>query len=329
MDKTPQIEQKAENASKRICELLDAVGSVVVGQRDLLKSLVIGILCEGHILLEGIPGLGKSLIVQTLAKSIDANFCRIQFTPDLLPADLIGTEVFNPKDSEFHIKKGPVFANIVLADEINRAPPKVQSALLEAMQERQITISGQTMTLETPFTVLATQNPVEHEGVYPLPEAQVDRFFMKTNISFPSKEEEMKIIKRMAATGKDIKVDPVMETKELIELISLVNGVYADEKIERYAVDIVFATRDPASVGLDKFTPMIQYGASPRASIALILASKAAALISGRSYVTPKDIKRIGQDVLRHRIHLTYEAEAEEISADLIVNGIFDSIEVP
>jgi MoxR-like ATPase len=304
-------------------KLLDRVGQVIVGQRPLLERLVIGLLCEGHVLVEGVPGLAKSLMVQTLAQSLSASFTRLQFTPDLLPADLTGTQVFHPKTGEFSLRKGPLFANIILADEINRAPPKVQSALLEAMQERQVTIGGETLDLPKPFLVLATQNPIEHEGTYPLPEAQVDRFFLKVEVPYPSKDEEMEIVDRMAFTQKDLSVEPVMAVEEVFGLRRKVNEVFVDEKVKRYAVDLVGASRSP------KLKELIRYGASPRASIALILAARAEALLRGRNYVTPRDVKSVGPDVLRHRLALTFEAEARELDAAAVVERLFDLVEVP
>ncbi|MHC4946345.1 MAG: AAA family ATPase [Planctomycetota bacterium] len=329
MTPSEHVDQEIVEAGQRIQALLDRTGEVIVGQRPLLQKMILGLLCEGHVLVEGMPGLAKSLMVQSLARSLNAEFLRIQFTPDLLPADLTGTEVFDPKEQVFSIKKGPIFANLVLADEINRAPPKVQSALLEAMQERQVSLGGRTLPLPEPFMVLATQNPIEHEGTYPLPEAQVDRFLLKVQVPYPSREEEMEITSRMASTGKDLSLEPVMDAEEVLSLRSRVNEIYADEKIQRYAVDLVFATREPAACGLADLAPLIQYGASPRASIALILVARAQALLEGRSYVIPKDIKEVGLDVLRHRVIPSFEAEAEEVTSAAIVTRILESIEVP
>ncbi|MEK7699089.1 MAG: AAA family ATPase, partial [Planctomycetota bacterium] len=301
---------------------------VIVGQKYLIERLLIGILANGHVLLEGVPGLAKTLSITTLAKVMKASFQRIQFTPDLLPADLIGTLIYNPKNGEFTVRKGPIFTNIVLADEINRAPAKVQSALLEAMQERQVTIGDQTFKLEEPFLVLATQNPIEHEGTYPLPEAQVDRFMFKLNVTYPDKKEEREILDRMALTKNDIQVNPVITPKDILRLRSVVDEIYIDDKIKNYIIDIVFASRDPKAYNL-KLEEFIEYGASPRATIYLALAAKAHAFIKGRGFVTPQDVKSIGMDVLRHRVIITYEAEAEEMTAEDVVQKIFDTVEVP
>jgi len=276
-----------------------------------------------------VPGLAKTLSVKVLAQSIKTKFQRIQFTPDLLPADLIGTPIYNPKDGTFDTKKGPIFANIILADEINRSPAKVQSALLEAMQERQVTIGDTTYKLDEPFLVLATQNPIEHEGTYPLPEAQVDRFMLKLNIDYPTKEEELKIMKRMAMTDKKINVSHVVGPEDIVRARKVVDSVYLDERIEKYIVDIVFATRQPKQYGLDELTSLIQYGASPRASIYLSVASKAYAFLQGRGYVVPQDVKTIGQDILRHRVIVTYEAEAEDKTSEDVVKRIFEEVKVP
>ena len=323
------INEKVKKESA-FCEALKMeVGKVIVGQKYLVERLLVGLLANGHILIEGVPGLAKTLSVKTLADAISTKFQRLQFTPDLLPADLIGTLVYNPKDGGFVTKKGPIFANIILADEINRAPAKVQSALLEAMQERQITIGENTHKLEDPFLVLATQNPIEHEGTYPLPEAQIDRFMLKINITYPDRSEEHEILKRMAFTDKKIKVKPVVSPKDIMRAREVVNEVYMDEKIEKYILDIVFATRKPKEYKLDDLTPLIQYGASPRATIYLTVASKAYAFVQGRGYVTPQDVKSIGMDVLRHRVIVTYEAEAEDKSSEDIVKRVFDEIEVP
>jgi len=290
---------------------------------------MVGLLANGHILVEGVPGLAKTTAIKTLSQAIKTKFQRIQFTPDLLPADLIGTLVYNPKDGNFTTKKGPVFSNIILADEINRAPAKVQSALLEAMQERQVTIGENTFKLDDPFLVMATQNPIEQEGTYPLPEAQIDRFMLKINITYPNMEEEHKILKMMSYTDKKIEVSQVIDPADIIKARSVVDEIYMDEKIEKYILDIVFATRDPKKYKLDELSGLIQYGASPRASIYLTIASKAYAFIQGRGYVTPQDVKSIGQDVLRHRVIISYEAEAEEKTSEHIIKKIFDEIEVP
>lgn len=304
------------------------MGKVIVGQKHLVESLLIGLLADGHILLEGVPGLAKTLAINTLANTIDAGFARIQFTPDLLPADLIGTMVYSQKKEEFHVKKGPIFTNFVLADEINRAPAKVQSALLEAMQERQITIGDQTFPLPSPFLVLATQNPIEQEGTYPLPEAQVDRFMLKVKITYPKVEEEKQIM-RMNAASHFPKSERVIKPEDIVKARNVVRDVYMDEKIEKYILDIVFATRFPKEFKLEKFQPMIAYGGSPRASINLALASKAYAFIKRRGYVIPEDVRSVCHDVLRHRIGLTYEAEAENITTEDIITEILNTIEVP
>jgi MoxR-like ATPase len=308
--------------------VLSEIKKVIVGQDYVLNRLLLGLLSDGHILLEGVPGLAKTMMVRSLAKSVKSDFRRIQFTPDLLPADLIGTKVFDPKKTEFVTKKGPIFANFVLADEINRAPPKVQSALLEAMQERRVTIGGETYSLPKPFLVLATQNPIEIEGTYPLPEAQIDRFMFKINVDYPNKEEEKAIIDRMAS-GSRSEVEYVLTPRELLELQRLVYKVYVDEKVKNYIVDIVFASRKPADYGLDELNDIIEYGASPRASIYMTLAAKANALMEGRSYTIPDDVKEVAPDILRHRIILSYEALVEELSVESVLNKIFEAIEVP
>ncbi len=323
------INQKVEKESIFVDELLTEVRKVIVGQDYLLERLLVGLLANGHVLIEGVPGLAKTMSVRVLSAAISTGFQRLQFTPDLLPADLIGTLVYNPKDGAFTTKKGPIFSNMILADEINRAPAKVQSALLEAMQERQVTIGENTFKLEEPFLVLATQNPIEQEGTYPLPEAQVDRFMLKINIGYPNKEEEHKILQRMAFTDKKIEVSAVVSPQRILEVRKVVNEIYMDEKIERYIVDIVYATRHPKNYGLDDLVGLIQYGASPRASIYLALAAKAYAFIKRRGYVTPQDVKSIGPDVLRHRIIVSYEAEAEEKTSEDIIRRIFDEVEVP
>jgi MoxR-like ATPase len=324
-----EINEKVKRESAFIQALKIEIGKVIVGQSYLIDRLMVGLLANGHILVEGVPGLAKTLSIKTLAQAINTKFQRIQFTPDLLPADLIGTLIYNPKEGTFTTKKGPVFANIILADEINRAPAKVQSALLEAMQERQVTIGENTFKLDEPFLVMATQNPIEQEGTYPLPEAQVDRFMLKINITYPNKEEEHKILKEMSFTDKEIKVNPVINPNDILKARKVVNEVYMDEKIEKYIIDIVFATREPQKYKLEELSSLIQYGASPRASIYLTLASKAYAFLQGRGYVTPQDVKNIGMDVLRHRVIVSYEAEAEEKNSEDIVKKIFDEIEVP
>ncbi len=301
---------------------------VIVGQNHMIERLMIGLLTRGHILLEGLPGLAKTLAIKTLATAVHADFSRIQFTPDLLPADIIGTMIYNPAKAEFTVRKGPVFANFVLADEINRAPAKVQSALLEAMQESQVTIGDTTFKLEEPFLVLATQNPIEQEGTYPLPEAQVDRFMLKVKIDYPNQQDEREIIRRNM-TNDTPSVSPVVTTDEILRARKVVEKVYMDEKIEQYILDIVFATRNPQQYGLQKLQNLIQYGGSPRASISLALASKALAFLKRRGYVIPEDVRNVCADVLRHRIGLTYEAEAENITSEDIVNQILNRVEVP
>ena len=300
----------------------------IVGQKHLMDSLLIALLADGHILLEGVPGLAKTLAIKTLATLVDAKYSRIQFTPDLLPADVVGTMVYSVKNEKFEVKKGPVFANFVLADEINRAPAKVQSALLEAMQERQVTIGDNTFKLDNPFLVMATQNPIEQEGTYPLPEAQVDRFLMKVTIGYPDKEEE-KLIIRQNISGAKTNVLALIKPEEIVEVRELVNKIYVDEKIERYIVDIVFATRFPNDYGLNDLSSMISFGASPRASISLARAARAYAFLKNRGYVIPEDIRAVSHDVLRHRIGLTYEAEANNITADEVISEILDKIAVP
>lgn len=322
------INEKVKKESIFVEELLNEISKVIVGQRYLLERLIIGLLSNGHILIEGVPGLAKTLAVKTLSDCIQTKFQRLQFTPDLLPADLIGTMIYNPQTAEFTPKKGPIFANLILADEINRAPAKVQSALLEAMQERQVTIGEHTYKLDEPFLVLATQNPIEQEGTYPLPEAQIDRFMLKLKITYPNKDEERNIMERMT-TGKEIKVNKIISPDEIVRVRQTVNEIYIDEKIKNYILDIVFATRYPEKYKLDNLKPLIAYGASPRATIYLTITAKSHAFLEGRGYVTPEDIKSIGMDVLRHRVIVTYEAEAEEITTEDIVKQIFDQIEVP
>jgi MoxR-like ATPase len=301
----------------------------MVGQKYLTERLVLGLLIGEHVLLEGVPGLAKTTSVKTLAQSVRADFKRIQFTPDLLPADLLGTQIYQPKTGEFDIKKGPLFANIILADEINRAPAKVQSALLEAMQERQITIAGNTFPLGDPFMVIATQNPIEQEGTYPLPEAQIDRFMLKLHIDYPSKEEEKLIMQRMSTNNEPYKVQPVVDPADILKARKVIDEIYIDENLQDYIINLVTATRDPKANQLSSYAGMILFGASPRASIFLNRAAKAYAFLQRRGYVVPHDIKSIGMDILRHRIILTYEAEAENVSADDILKSLFDTIEVP
>ncbi len=323
------INEKVKQESAFIHSLVSEMEKVIVGQKYLIERLLVSLLANGHVLIEGVPGLAKTLSVKTLSGTINTKFQRLQFTPDLLPADLLGTLVYNPKDGSFTIKKGPIFANIILADEINRAPAKVQSALLEAMQERQVTIGENTFPLDEPFLVLATQNPIEQEGTYPLPEAQIDRFMLKLNITYPSIEEEHKIMKRMAFTDANPEVQPVISPEDIKRARSVVNEIYMDEKIEKYILDIVFATREPQKYNLNELTDLIQYGASTRATIFLNIASKAYAFIQGRGYVTPQDVKSIGPDILRHRVIISYEAEAEEMTSDDIIKKIFEEVEVP
>lgn len=324
-----ELNERIKKESSFIEDIKREISRVIVGQEKVIERLIIGLLCKGHILIEGVPGLAKTLMISTLSKIIRTTFRRIQFTPDLLPADLIGTLVYNQKSGEFETKKGPIFSNIILADEINRSPAKVQSALLEAMQERQVTIGDKTHKLEEPFLVLATQNPIEQEGTYPLPEAQIDRFMLKVLIGYPDKEEEMEIIRRMASTNGVPKANPVVSPEQILRARKVLDDIYVDEKIHRYIVDVVFATRKPAEYGLDDVADLIEYGASPRASIYLALAGKAKAFISGRGYVIPEDIKDVIHDVLRHRIILTFEAEAEEVTSDDIISRLLERIEVP
>jgi len=323
------INEKVKKESHFIEAVLLEMQKVIVGQRYLLERLMIGLLANGHVLLEGVPGLAKTMAVKTLASTIKAKFQRLQFTPDMLPADLTGTLIYDQRTGDFKVKTGPIFANIILADEINRAPAKVQSALLEAMQERQVTIGEETFPLEDPFLVLATMNPIEQEGTYPLPEAQVDRFMLKVKVEYPTKDEEHEILKRMAFTNKTIEVKEIITTQELIHARSVVDEIYLDEKIERYIVDIVDATRQPDAYQLTDLKGLIQFGASPRATIFLTVAAKAYAFLQGRGYVTPQDIKSIGMDVLRHRVIISYEAEAEEKTSEDVIKMIFDEIEVP
>ena len=325
----PLEELKAQIEEKHLVvnRIREEIAKVMVGQRELIDGLLMGIFTRGHILIEGVPGLAKTSAVKALSDTVEADFKRIQFTPDLLPADLIGTEVYLPKTGDFTIKKGPLFNNIILADEINRAPSKVQSALLEAMQERQVTIGDTTFALPDPFLVLATQNPIEQEGTYPLPEAQVDRFMLKLLIDYPDKAEEKEIMKRVGFEAPD-QVQPVLDPAQISAVGRLINSVYMDEKLKDYIVDLVFATRDPQTYNID-VAHYIQFGASPRATIFLSLAARAYAFLQGRAYVTPQDVKTIAPAVLRHRILLTYEAEAEDVDTDQIIGHIFDSVEVP
>ena len=323
-----ELNEKIQQESAFVDIVNIEMNKVIVGQKHLIESLLIGLLSNGHILLEGVPGLAKTLAINTLANIVDAKFNRIQFTPDLLPADLIGTQIYSQKNESFQVRKGPIFANFILADEINRSPAKVQSALLEAMQERQITIGETTYKLPEPFLVLATQNPIEQEGTYPLPEAQVDRFMLKAVISYPKKEEE-KLIIRQNISGEFPKPSQVLKPEDIIRARSVVRDVYMDEKIERYIVDIVFATRNPNEYGIGSLTSMVAYGGSPRASICLSMAAKAYAFIKRRGYVIPEDVRAVCYDVLRHRIGLTYEAEAENITSEDIITQILNVVEVP
>ncbi len=323
-----ELNDRIQRESSFVDILTMEMNKVIVGQKHLVENLLIGLLANGHILLEGVPGLAKTLAINTLASAVDAKFSRIQFTPDLLPADVIGTMIYSQKSEQFQIRKGPVFANFVLADEINRSPAKVQSALLEAMQERQVTIGDQTFKLPEPFLVMATQNPIEQEGTYPLPEAQVDRFMLKVVVTYPKKEEE-KLIIRMNNSGEFPKASPVMKPEDIVRARSVVRDVYMDEKIERYIVDIVYATRTPGDYNLGKLANLISYGASPRASISLSMASKAYAFIKRRGYVIPEDVRAVCNEVLRHRIGLTYEAEAENVTTENIISEIINAVEVP
>ena len=323
-----ELNERIENKSAFITHLTTGMNQTIVGQKHLIESLLIGLLSDGHVLLEGVPGLAKTLAIKTLASLIDAKYSRIQFTPDLLPADVIGTMVYSQKDEVFQVKQGPVFANFVLADEINRAPAKVQSALLEAMQERQVTIGSETFKLPEPFLVLATQNPIEQEGTYQLPEAQVDRFMLKVVIDYPKLDEE-KLIIRQNINGERINILPVLSAQEIIEARKLVREVYSDEKIEQYILDIVFASRYPEQYGLDKLKGMISFGGSPRASINLALAARSYAFIKHRGYLIPEDVRAVAHDVMRHRIGLSYEAEASNLTADEIVSMILDEVKVP
>lgn len=324
-----ELNEKIQYQGAFIDKLRDEVGKVIIGQHYMLDRLLIGLLTNGHILLEGVPGLAKTLTIRSLAQSVHAKFSRIQFTPDLLPADVIGTMIYNQQKNEFMVRKGPIFANFVLADEINRAPAKVQSALLEAMQERQVTIGEQSFSLDQPFLVLATQNPLEQEGTYPLPEAQQDRFLMKVIVGYPTKDEEQVILRQNVQGTKPASVKQVVSVQEVLQARDLVRDVYMDEKIENYILDIVFATRMPGDYKLDKLKPLIAYGGSPRASINLALASKAHAFLNKRGYVIPEDVRNICKDVLRHRVGLTYEAEAENVKVENVVDDIMKIIPVP
>ena len=324
-----EINDRISRESSFVDTLKDAVSETIVGQADLVNRLLIGMLANGHILVEGVPGLAKTLLVKTMAQLIDAKFQRIQFTPDMLPADLIGTLIYNQKTGGFETRKGPIFANIILADEINRSPAKVQSALLEAMQERQVTIGEDTFVLDSPFLVLATQNPIEQEGTYPLPEAQVDRFMLKLKVDYPTKEEEKQILRKMAKTSVNQSINPVAKPEQILRAQNIINDIYVDEKVEEYILNLIFATRNPEDFGLNDLSGLIDYGASPRASINIVLAARARAFIEHRGYITPEDVRFVGSDILRHRIILTYEAEAEELTSEEIIQRLFETIEVP
>ncbi len=323
-----QINRQVQDLRASLSPLFNEIERVIVGQKTMIERLLISLLTGGHVLLEGVPGLAKTLAVRTLAATLRVTFSRIQFTPDLLPADVVGTQIYNPRTGEFTVKRGPIFANLVLADEINRAPAKVQSALLEAMQEKQVTLGDQTFSLPEPFMVLATQNPIEQEGTYPLPEAQVDRFMLKLKIGYPSKEDELLILNRMATVEGPPLAQPVLGPDDIFAFRKVVDQIYMDDKIKRYIVDIVHATRRPEEFGLP-LSQYIQYGASPRATINLALASKAHAFLEGRGYVTPQDVKSVGYDVLRHRIIISYEAEAEDVTPEKVVKEILDHLKVP
>ena len=322
------IQARIKETSGFVDRLLEAVGGVIVGQKAMVEQLLVGLLSDGHVLMEGVPGLAKTLTVRTLADSIRTSFQRIQFTPDLLPADLIGTLIYDPRKSEFKTRKGPIFANVILADEINRSPAKVQSALLEAMQERTVTIGEDTYPLPSPFLVLATQNPIDQEGTYPLPEAQVDRFMLKLSVGYPDRDEELEIMRRMSA-GPPPAAEPVVTPEEILAAREATETIYMDSQVERYIVDLVFATREPAGSGLAELDPLISFGASPRATIYLAKTSRAHAFLRHRGYVTPEDVRSVAMDVLRHRVILTYEAEAEEVTAEDVVTRVLDTVEVP
>lgn len=324
-----KLGERIEESSAFIEEIYSELNKVIVGQRYMIDRLLIGLLADGHVLLEGVPGLAKTLTVSSLSAAINTKFQRIQFTPDLLPADLVGTLIYNQKVGDFTVKKGPIFSNIVLADEINRSPAKVQSALLEAMQEKQVTIGDSTFKLEKPFLVLATQNPVEQEGTYPLPEAQVDRFMLKLKIGYPSEAEELEIMRRMAKTGDKPTVEPVIDSDQILEARNVVNEIYTDEKVEKYIISLIFASRNPENYNLNDLEDLISFGASPRASINLNLAARAHAFMEHRAYVTPEDVRFVAMDILRHRIIPTFEAEAEEITSEDIVQKILNTVPVP
>lgn len=323
------IGERVAKESSVLARIRAEIGRVIVGQEALVDRLLLALLCNNHVLIEGVPGLAKTLTVTTLAKCLQASFHRIQFTPDLLPADVIGTMIYNPKTGDFSTRRGPIFANVILADEINRAPAKVQSALLEAMQERQVTIGDSSFTLEDPFLVLATQNPVEQEGTYPLPEAQVDRFMFKLKVVYPNKQDELKILRRMATSSSVAAVDNVLKPTDVKRLRALADDIYMDEKLEEYIVNLVDATRHPGDYGMPALAELIRYGASPRATIYLAMAARGQALLEGRGYVTPQDVKSVAMDVMRHRVIITYEAEAEEKSSEDVVQEILNTVKVP
>ena len=322
------IQAKIQETSGFVDRLLDEVGRVIVGQKTMVERLLIGLLADGHVLMEGVPGLAKTLTVRTLADAIQTSFQRIQFTPDLLPADLIGTLIYDPRETEFKTRKGPIFANVILADEINRSPAKVQSALLEAMQEQTVTIGQETFDLPSPFLVLATQNPIDQEGTYPLPEAQVDRFMLKLSVGYPDRDEELEIMRRMS-TGPEPKAEPVVTPEEILAARKAAETIYMDSQVERYIVDLVFATREPKRFGLGELEPLIAFGGSPRATICLAKTSRAHAFLRHRGYVTPEDVRSVAMDVMRHRVILTYEAEAEEMTTEDVVTRVLDTVEVP
>ena len=324
-----ELEDRIATESAFVDDLLDEMGRVVVGQQSMIERLLIGLLADGHVLLEGVPGLAKTLTVRTLSDAIGTDFQRIQFTPDLLPADLLGTLVYNQKEGSFSIKKGPIFANIILADEINRSPAKVQSALLESMQERQVTIGEETFALDDPFLVLATQNPIEQEGTYPLPEAQMDRFMLKVDVTYPTSDEELEIMRRMARTDEAPSVETVASPQQILEARALIDDLYMDERVEQYIVDLVLASRTPGAHGLGDLAPLLEYGASPRASINLNLAARAHAFLQHRAYVTPEDVRALAMEVLQHRLVTTYEAEAEQVEASDLVERLLNAVKVP
>ncbi|WP_075083747.1 AAA family ATPase [Mariniblastus fucicola] len=323
-----QASEKIKLASEPFRRIVSQVNRVLVGQEQLVHRMLIGLLTGGHLLIEGVPGLAKTTAVASLAKAIDTGFQRIQFTPDLLPADLIGTQVYRPQEQTFVVQKGPIFSNLILADEINRAPAKVQSALLEAMQERQVTIGSETFELDNPFLVMATQNPVEQEGTYPLPEAQTDRFMLKVIVDYPNRDEELQILRRMSKTASNVEIESVTNPAEILAARELIDQIHVDEKVEGYIVDLIMATRSPESYGLN-LSPMIQFGGSPRATINLALAAKANAFLAGRAYVTPSDVRELAMDILRHRVAVTYEAEAEELTSESIVSQILNHVPMP